>query len=381
MSWLVYRLTHSVLLLGTVACLGQLPTLLFSPVAGVMADRYDKRKLVIATQTLAMVQAALLAWVVMAGTVQVWHIVVLGIMLGFANAFDMPIRQSFVVDMLGSREDLSNAIALNSSMVNCARLLGPTFAGFVLAALGEGPCFLLNALSFLAVIAALLAMDTKPHEHSNKGRESVLHGLKAGFEYIKSTPPIGHIILLLGLVSLTGMSFQVLLPAYIKDVLHGGPKMLGLAGSANGLGALIMAVVLAMRKSPEGLLKYIPRATLGFATGLLILTFTNSVIPAFCVMMLLGVSMMTQIAASNTMIQTYTHDRMRGRVMSFYTMSFLGMAPLGSLLSGTVAHKFGMSGAFAISGCCCLFGATAFMWKLGQTVTPRIPTMEETSKP
>ena len=225
MSWLVYRLTHSVMLLGTVACLGQLPTLFFSPVAGVLADRYDKRKLIIATQMLAMTQAALLAFVVMNGTVQVWHIIVLGVLLGFANAFDMPIRQSFVVEMLGDRADLANAIALNSSMVNVARLIGPTAAGLLLAAVGEGPCFLINALSFLAVLVALFAMDTKP-AHSNRNRESLVNGLKAGFAYIKTTPPIGQIIMLLGLVSLTGMSFQVLMPAYVKDILGGGPRAL-----------------------------------------------------------------------------------------------------------------------------------------------------------
>ena len=369
MSWLVYRLTHSVMLLGTVACLGQLPTLFFSPVAGVLADRYDKRKLIIATQMLAMTQAALLAFVVMNGTVQVWHIIVLGVLLGFANAFDMPIRQSFVVEMLGDRADLANAIALNSSMVNVARLIGPTAAGLLLAAVGEGPCFLINALSFLAVLVALFAMDTKP-AHSNRNRESLVNGLKAGFAYIKTTPPIGQIIMLLGLVSLTGMSFQVLMPAYVKDILGGGPRALGLMSGASGLGALIMAVVLAAKRDTEGLLQLIPRATLVFGAGLLILSLAGSLIPALCVMPFLGLAMMTQIAVSNTMIQTLAHDRMRGRVMAYYTMSFLGLAPLGSLFAGALGHTLGVRGTLAVNGALCICGGLVFVFRLGKIPSP-----------
>jgi len=359
MSWLVYRMTGSAWLLGVVSFLNMLPAFLFSPIAGVLADRHDKRKMLIAAQTAAMLQAFTLAALVLGGWVQIWHIVFLGMILGFVNAFDMPIRQSFIVEMLGGKEDLNNAIALNSSIVNGARMVGPALAGLAVAAVGEGFCFLLNAVSFIAVIIALYKMDI-PRRRAAPGRGSVLPEIMAGFQYLLATPPLAHILLLMGTVSLFGMAYQVLMPVYVEQVLKGGPETLGIVMGAAGAGALCAAVALAARKSPGKLLPAIPVAAAAFGGTLILLSLVKSLPLAVCVIALLGFAMMTQIAASNTMLQSISADDMRGRVMAYYTMAFLGLAPFGGLYSGSVAQWIGVRAAFAISGAACMAGALIF---------------------
>jgi len=359
MCWLVYRLTGSALLLGTVGFLGQLPAFLFSPIAGVMADRYDKRKMLIIVQSLAMIQAFILAALVLSGKIEIWHIIAMSILLGFANAFDMPIRQSFMIEMLGGREDLSNAIALNSSIVNAARILGPSLAGILVAAVGEGLCFLLNGLSFIAVLIALYAMDIAPLNGKPRS-EKLWTELKAGYSYLAATPPLLHIILLLGVVSLFGMSFQVLMPVYVKDVLHGGPKTLGFLMSVMGAGALTSTVLLASQKDPFRFLKLISTATVAFGFGLVLISQVGALAAALLGMSIVGTSIMAQLVSSNTTLQTIAEDRMRGRVMAYYTMAFLGLAPFGSLYAGTLAQSLGVQRAFLIGGLICASAGAVF---------------------
>lgn len=361
-GWLVYRLTGSAMLLGMTGFLGQLPAAFFSPLAGVFADRYDKRKLLIWVQVLAMIQAALLAALTLSGHVQAWHVIALGVLLGFSNAFDMPVRQSFFVEMIGSREDLPNAIALNSSMVNAARLVGPSLAGIAIASFGEGVCFLLNALSYIAVIAALMRMDITPKERPLKNKE-ILTELAEGFRYINALP-LKYIVLLLGMVSLLGMSYQVLMPVYAKEALGGGPKTLGWLVCAIGVGALTMAVYLAGLKERFKLCGYIPCAAIVMGSAIAILSFSHSLWFSLIFMALAGAGMMTQIAASNTLLQTCSHDHMRGRVMSFYAFSFVGMGPFGSLLAGSVAGWLGVRNSFLLSGAACIIGGLLFIKKL-----------------
>lgn len=364
MSWLVYRLTHSALLLGVAGFAGQIPTFLLAPFAGVLADRWNRHRTLIVTQTLAMLQAVVLWVLVLTGTVQVWHIIALAVMLGAINAFDMPVRQSFVVQMIEGKEDLGNAIALNSSMVNAARLLGPAAAGVLIAVFGEGICFLLNALSYLAVIAALVAMRIAPvSERAANGR--VLEGIKEGFSYVFGFEPIRYIILLLALVSLMGMPYQVLMPVFAKDVLGGGPHTLGFLMGASGLGALVGTVYLACRRSVRGLGSVIAVSAAVFGLGLIAFSFSHVVWFSMVLMFFTGLGMIVQMAASNTVLQTVVDDDKRGRVMSFYTMAFMGMAPFGSLLAGALAARIGAPNTLVVGGVFTIAGAIVFARKLG----------------
>ena len=361
--WLVYRLTNSAFLLGVVGFAGQIPTFLLTPFAGVLADRWNRRRIIIATQFLAMLQALFLALLVLTGTVEVWHIVCLSISLGVINAFDMPTRQSFVVDMVEKKEDLGNAIALNSSLVNAARLLGPSIAGILIATVGEGLCFLINALSYLAVIAALLAMRL-PQPKTEAVNKKVLQGLKDGLVYAFGFVPIKSIILLLALVSLMGMPYQLLMPIFARDILQGGPHTLGFLMGASGLGALIGAIYLAARKSVRGLENIIALAAGIFGVGLMAFSMSRTVWLSLLLVLLAGFGMMVQMASSNTMLQTLVDDDKRGRVMSFYTMAFMGMAPFGSLLAGALASKIGAPHTLLIGGCICILGGLLFARKL-----------------
>jgi MFS family permease len=363
LGWLVYHMTNSPFLLGTVGFAGQLPTFLLAPFAGVLADRWNRHRILIVTQALAMIQALVLSFLVLTGTVVIWHIVVLSIFLGMINAFDTPARQSFMVEMVEKKEDLSNAIALNSSMVNCARLIGPSFAGILISIVGEGLCFLLNGISYLAVIAALLGMKIKPKK--TKPQESrVWTGLREGFTYAFGFAPIRAVLLLLALVSLTGMPYTVLMPVFARDLLHGGPHTLGFLMGASGVGALGGALYLASRKSVLGLGRLIPLATAFFGIGLV--AFSHSSIPVLSILMMLitGFGMIVEMAASNTVLQTIVEDDKRGRIMSFFTMAFMGMTPFGSLFAGFLASKIGTPNTVLIGGLACLAGAAAFALKL-----------------
>jgi len=364
-TWLVYRLTNSTFLLGVVGFWGQLPSLLMSSFAGVLADRFNKHRIIIITQTLAMLQASLLAFLTLTGNIAVWHVIALTTFLGVVNAFDMPTRQSFVLEMVEKKEDLPNAIALNSSMFNSARLIGPTLAGILIASIGEGMCFLLNALSFVAVILALLSMKLPKRERAAFSQGGMLHGYREGIRYVFSFKPIKYILLLLALVSFMGMPYTVLMPVYARDILHGGPQTLGFLMGASGLGALIGAFYLASRKSVRGLGKWIPSAASIFGAGLVAFSISRSQWLSIVLLFFIGFGMIVQMASSNTLLQTIADDDKRGRVMSFYTTAFMGMTPFGSLFAGSLASKIGAPITLMISGIACAIGAAAFASKLG----------------
>ncbi len=359
LSWLVYRLTNSAFLLGIVGFTSQMPAFLVSPLAGVFADRFNRQRMVIATQILAMLQASILAVLTLTGIVTVWHILGLSLMLGTINAIDIPTRQSFLLELVEQREDLGNAIALNSSMFNGARLIGPSIAGLVIAEVGEGMCFLLNALSFIAVIAALLAMKIHNGE-KERDTKGVLEGFKEGVSYAFGFAPIKAILLLLGLVSLMGMPYTVLMPIVAGEILHGGPHTLGFLMGAIGVGALSGALYLASRKTVVGLAKWIPTAAGIFSVGIIAFSFSRELILSITLLFVAGFGLMVQMASSNTILQTISDDDKRGRVMSFYTMAFMGMAPFGSLLSGSIASSIGVQATLMINGFICFIGALLF---------------------
>lgn len=359
LGWLVYRLTDSAFLLGLVGFSSQIPTFILASFAGVLADRYNKHKIIIATQTLAMIQAFILAFLTLSSSIQIWHIIVLSLFSGLINAFDMPTRQSFVIDMVDDRNDLPNAIALNSSVFNAARLIGPTIAGFVISALGEGLCFLINGMSFLTVIVALLLMKIPAKANNNKN-EKVLEGVKEGIRYAYNFKPIRALLLLIGLVSLTGMPYTVLMPVFAKDILHGNSQTLGFLFGAVGTGALIGAIYLASRKSVLGLGKWIAIAASIFSLGLLFFSFSRNIYLSVGLMLFTGFGMMMQMASTNTLLQTLVDDDKRGRVMSLYVMAFMGTAPFGSFMAGTLASTIGAPYTVLSSGAICLIGAIIF---------------------
>jgi MFS family permease len=361
--WLVYDLTNSVLLLGIVGFVGQIPTFLLSPIAGVLADRWNRYNIMITTQILAMVQAIILTWLVYSGKIEVWHIIVLSGFLGCINAFDIPARQSFVIQMVEEKDDLSNAIALNSTMVNGARLLGPSVAGMLIAATGEGICFLLNALSYLFVILSLMLMRITPKENKN-GKKSVFKEFIEGISYTFGFAPIKYIILLLAWVSLMGTPYTVLMPVFAKEVIHGGAHTFGFLMGASGMGALIGAIYLASRRNDRGLEKIIPLSTGVFGIGLIMFSFSHYFILSLVLMVVTGLGMMLQMASSNTMLQSMVDDSMRGRVMSFFAMAFMGTVPFGNLLAGCSARLIGASNTVLIGGVSCILAALIFTFKL-----------------
>ncbi len=364
MSWLVYRLTGSAFLLGVVGFSSQIPTFLLAPVAGVLADRCNRRRLLIITQALAMLQAAVLAAAVLSGVVQVWHIVVLSLLLGVVNAFDIPIRQAFVVDMISQREDLGNAIALNSSMVNGARLIGPAIAGLLVASVGEGVCFILNSVSYLAVMVALAAMRLDPSPHLQKQGRHVFQELREGIIYAFGFGPIRSILLLVALVSLTGMPYSVLVPVFAKEVLHGGAHTFGFLMTAAGGGALAGTVYLASRRSVLGLGRLIVLATVLFAAGIAGFAVSTNLPLSLLALVIAGFGAMTLVASSNTILQTILEEDKRGRVMSFFTVAFMGMAPFGSFGAGAMAGIIGLRETLLLGAACCLVGAVVFARQL-----------------
>jgi MFS family permease len=359
MSWLVYRLTNSAVMLGVVSFSSQIPTFVLTPFGGLLADRKNRHRILLATQTLAMLQAFALAALVLTRSVEVWHIIVLGIFSGCVNAFDIPTRQSFLLDMIEKREDLSNAIALNSSLFNAARLVGPSVAGVVIAVAGEGVCFLLNGLSFLAVLAALLAMRIRPQKIEPK-TANPLRGLREGVAYAFGFAPIRSILLLVALASVAGVPYVALMPVFARDVLHGGSHTQGFLMSAVGLGALTGALFLASRKNVRGLGKIIAASAALFGAGLIIFSFSRTLWLSLLAMSLTGFGMMVQMASSNTVLQTLADDDKRGRVISLYATAFIGMAPLGALLAGFVARHIGAPHTLMIGGLFCILGALLF---------------------
>jgi MFS family permease len=363
MSWLVYRMTNSPFFLGVIAFAGQVPTFAIAPLAGVMADRLSKRRIVIGTQICSMIQAIILAVLVYTGHAAIWHLVVLSIVLGLINGFDIPTRQAFVHELVDVPEDLPNAIALNSFIFNGARLVGPSIAGLVIYAAGEGPCFLLNAVSYLAVLVALLMMRIgKKQTPSDSGH--MPGGLKEGVVYAWRFVPIRLMLLLLCYMSLFGLSYAVLMPVFAKDILGGGPRTLGFLLAAVGIGALIGALYLASRKSIRGLGRVIVIGILAFGVGVIAFSFSTWLWLSLVLVPLAGFGIMVQMASINTLLQTLVDDDKRGRVMSLYTMSFIGMAPFGSLISGWAATHIGAPNTLRISGALCIIAAIVFFKKL-----------------
>ena len=363
MSWMVYRLTNSALLLGIVGFSGQIPAFFLTPLAGVIADRYNRHRVLIVTQTLAMLQALILSVLVLTNRITVGQIVALSIFLGLVNSFDIPVRQAFTVEMIEEREDLGNAIALNSSMVNAARLIGPSLAGIIIAVLGEGICFLLNGVSYLAVIGSLLAMRIAPRKIKPPDTH-VLQELKEGFVYAFNSTPIKFILILLSLVSLMGVPYQVLMPVFARDIFHGGSITLGFLMAMSGIGALTGAIYLASRKSVIGLGKIIPLFSGLFGLAVIAVALSGVLwfsMPVICVA---GFAMMVQMAASNTVLQTIVEEDKRGRIMGLFTMAFMGMVPFGNLLAGSLASKIGAPNTLLLGGTCCVIGALMFIRKL-----------------
>ncbi len=362
-SWLVYRLTGSAALLGVVGFANFIPTFILGPVAGVWVDRWDRHRTIVFTQVLSMLQSFALAGLALSGIITVWEVMVLSVCQGIINAFDMPARQSFVVEMVEHREDLGNAIALNSSMVNAARLLGPAIGGVVIAGVGEGYCFLIDGISYIAVIVSLLLMKLPPVP-ARRAQRRVMVELSEGWHYIVASVPIRSILMNLGLVSLVGMPYTVLMPIFASRILHGGPHTLGFLMASSGTGALIGTVMLAMRKSVVGLGRRIAIATALLGGSLIAFGFSQWTWLSMLILLVVGFGMMQQMASSNTILQTIVEDEKRGRVMSFYAMALQGMAPFGSLMGGTLAARIGAPRTVMVSGALCLAGSVWFSLRL-----------------
>jgi MFS family permease len=362
-SWLVWRLTHSALLLGVVGFAGQILTFVLAPFAGVLIERMDRRKLLVWTQVLAGVQSLGLAWLTLAKVITIHEIIALSAMQGLINAFDMPGRQSFLVQMVEDRADLGNAIALNSSMVNVARMVGPALAGLVIGAWGEGYCFLIDGLSYIAVVVSLAMMNVKPLV-IKRAAVSMLEQMKEGWTYVSTFRPIRTILMLFGLLSLMGWPFMVLLPVFASTVLHGGPHTLAFLTAASGIGALGSALSLAVRKSVLGLTRMIQWSAGMLGVGLILFGLSHVLWLSMVMLLMVGYGLMQCVAASNTVIQTLVPEDKRSRVMSYYTMAFVGMAPFGSLLAGGLAHYLGAPRAVMITGAACVLGAVWFAFEL-----------------
>jgi MFS family permease len=363
-SWLVYRLTGSAFLLGLVGFAGQFPAFLLGPFAGILVDRSSRHRLLLATQTVSMLQSFALAALTLSGRITITQIILLNVVQGIVNAFDMPGRQTFLVQIIENKNDLGNAIALNSSMVNAARLIGPSIAGLVIAATGEGWCFLIDGFSYMAVIVALLSMRLARAPQAPRLRTTALHQFMEGFRYTFGFRPVRSIILLLALVSLVGVPYSILMPVFAATVFEGGPHTLGFLMGASGCGALLGALWLAARQSVLGLSRIIPIATTLFGGGLIAFSFAPLLWLAIPCLVVAGFGFMVQMAASNTVIQTIVDDEKRGRVMSFYMMAFLGTVPFGSLIAGSLSSRLGAPHTLLLGGICCIFGAAWFAREL-----------------
>jgi MFS family permease len=371
-AWLVYRLTGSALLLGVVSFAGQIPTFVLAPFAGVLVDRVNRHRLLVLTQVLAMLQSFVLAGLTLTGVITVPMVIALAVFQGLINAFDLPARQSLLVELVDRREDLANAIALNSSLVNGARLLGPSIGGVLIAAVGEGWCFFIDGASYIAVIASLRMMRI-PAAGAPRAATRGLQQLAEGWRYVTGFAPVRSILVLLALVSLLGMPYSVLMPVIASTLLHGGPELLGVMMGASGIGALCGALYLARRNTVLGLGRVIVSMAALFGAGLLAFSFSRVAWLSAVCLVFVGFGMMVQMAASNTIIQTVVSDAMRGRVMSFYSMAFMGMAPFGGLMAGALAHRIGAPRTVAVSGAACLLAAAWF--------ATRLPTLREVMRP
>ncbi len=362
-GWLVYRMTGSAFLLGLVSFAGQIPILLLGSFAGVWVDRLNRHHVLVVTQFLSMLESFGLAVLALMRIINVRDIILLNLFQGAVNAFDMPARQAFVIEMVERPEDLGNAIALNSSLVNAARLIGPSVAGLIIAGVGEGYCFLIDGFSYMAVIASLLAMVVRPR-HIESVQQSVLSELREGWDYVRGFRPIWSILLLLSVISLVGMPYTTLMPIFAGEILHGGAHTLGFLMAAVGVGALVGAVSLAARRSVLGLGRLIPMTAAGFGAGLMAFSASHWFWLSMLLLVLTGFCFMQQMASSNTILQTIVENKKRGRVMSFYAMAFQGVAPFGSLIAGAAASRFGAPHTLMIGGALCICGGALFAMQL-----------------
>lgn len=362
LGWLAYDLTNSAFLLGIISFAGMIPTLAVSPLAGVFSDRWNRYHILIATQSLSMLQALLLAVLTLTGTIKYEYIVALAIFLGIVNAFDIPARQSFVIDIVEKKEDLGNAIALNSLMFNGARLIGPSIAGILIGLAGEGTCFLLNSLSYGGILAALAAIKVPRRE--SRPATCVLQGLREGFTYAFGFAPIRYILLQLAIISMMGMPYAVLMPVFARDILLGGPGTLGILMACSGTGALVGAIYLAARKSILGLGKWIVYGSSLFGCAIVAFSLSRFVWLSAALMLVSGFGMIIQMASSNTILQTIVEEDKRGRVMSFFALAIMGTSPLGSLFAGYLGEKIGVVYTLIISGFICIAGAMIFAGRL-----------------
>ena len=375
-SWLVYRLTHSALLLGVVTFAGQIVSFALGPFAGVWVERLNRRKLLVWTQAAAAIQSLAMAALTLAHVITLWEVVALAALQGVINAFDMPGRQSFLVQMVDDRNDLSNAIAINSSMANGARLIGPAIAGLVIGAFGEGWCFLIDGISYFAVVASLLLMRIKPQE-IRRGAASMFEQIGEGWEYVRSFSPIRTILLLFALVSLMGYPYAVLLPLFAGQILHGGAYTLGWLTAASGIGALVSGLSLAARKSVVGLTRMIQIAVsmLGFA--LILFGLSRALWLSLVLMVFVGFGLMQGASVSNTIVQSLVPEDKRARVMSYYTMAFFGAAPFGSLLAGALAHQIGAPYTVMLTGAVCVLGSLWFTVELPKVKADMHPIYQD----
>jgi MFS family permease len=360
-AWLVYRLTGSAALLGLVAFSGQIAVFVLAPISGVVADSRSRRGILFATQLAPMVLTFTLAMLVLSGRVQVWHVFTIASLLGVVNAFDFPVRQAFVAELV-TREDLMSAVTLNSSMINSARTIGPGIGGVLVATIGEGWCFLANAVSYVAVIIGLLMIKTEA-----KPRMSAQHiraGIVEAFNFARHTGPVGALLVLLGLISFMGLRYEILMPVYTKEMLHGGPKEFGLLMGASGVGAILGSLILATLGKVRSLGDWVGFAAAGFGASLILLSKSHSFWLAAAAMLLIGFTMVTQLDASNTLVQRIVPDELRGRVMAIWVMMLSGLAPFGSLLVGELAQHFSARRTLAAGGVACIMGAMGFGFSL-----------------
>jgi MFS family permease len=361
MSWLVYRLTGSVFLLGLIGFTSQIPTFVLAPFTGVLTDRYNRRRIMLLAQVSFMIQALIIALLVLFNLIQVWHIIALSLVFGIISAFDAPARQSLVIDLIDDPENLSNAIALNSALFNGARLIGPAIAGITIAAVGEGICFLLNSMSFIAVIIALLLIKIplKPAINKvNKFKKEFIEGVHYTFQSV----PIRTLIILLAILSMVGFPFMILLPAYAKEILKGGSDTLGFLMSAMGAGALTGALIMAARKSVVGLGRIISINVCLLGLAVVLASFSTKIHYSLIVLFFGGLSMILSLAAINTMLQTIADEDKRGRVMSFYAMALMGTTPIGNLLAGTIASGLGIPYTLLTGGIITVFAGIWFQY-------------------
>lgn len=348
--WLVYRLTDSVLMLGIISFAAQIPTLIISPFAGVIVDQVNKYKLLVVTQILSLLQAAILAALYITQSIEIWHVVALNIFLGIINAFDAPARQSLLVELVEGKKDLPNAIALNSAIFNGARLIGPTIAGVLIAVTGEGICFLINALSYIFVVISLLRMKIPQTLELDLKSYNILQNLKDGFSYTFRSISIRSVLLLLSVSSLTAMQYTVLMPVFSREILHGNSTTFGFLMASAGIGAFIGTFILASKKNAEGLEKFISAGSFIFGIALVLFALNKVPLFSFALLFVVGAGMMLQTASTNTLIQSIVEEDKRGRVMSIYTMAFMGTAPFGSLLTGWLAKIINVSNTLLVCG-------------------------------